>query len=99
MGSPISWEKGELERLMERDKSDYWEKVNEIGEVKLGTATTIKFSRGIRKRDGKEVISIRTWVKGRKYQGPTKQGFDLAVESAKEFDALLKKAIEASTPG
>jgi len=71
----------------------YWEQVNDIGELKLGEATVVKFQRGVTKKDKREVIAMRAWVKGSRYSGPTKQGFNLSVEAAEEFYGLLGKAL------
>jgi len=73
--------------------SDYWDSVQEIGELKLSEATTVKFQRGITKRDKKEVISIRSWVKTQKYSGPTKAGFNLDPKVAEDFYNLLGKTL------
>jgi len=72
---------------------EYWESVQEIGQLKLSDATTVKFQRGITKRDNRDVISIRSWVTTKKYSGPTKAGFNLDAKVAEEFYALLGKAL------
>lgn len=61
--------------------------------MKLGTATTVKFQRGVTKRDKKDVIAMRAWVAGKRYSGPTKQGFNLDLQAAEEFYKLLGKAL------
>jgi len=73
--------------------SDYWESVQDIGELKLSEATTVKFQRGITRRDKRETISIRAWVKTQKYSGPTKAGFNLDPKVAEEFYGLLGKTL------
>jgi len=72
---------------------EYWEQVQDVGQLRLGEATTVRFQRGITKRDKKEVISFRAWVVGKRYSGPTKQGFNLDVKTAEEFYHLLGKAL------
>ena len=67
--------------------------MSDVGELKLGEATVVKFQRGVTKRDKREVVAMRAWVKGNRYSGPTKQGFNLSVEAAEEFYALLGKAL------
>jgi hypothetical protein len=47
----------------------------------------------VTKRDKRELISIRTWVKTKKYSGPTKAGFAFEPRTAEEFYALLGKAL------
>lgn len=71
----------------------FWESVQHVGELKVSDSTTIKFERGITKRDKREVISVRSWVKTQKYSGPTKAGFTLDPKVAEEFYALLGKAL------
>ncbi len=39
------------------------------------------------------MISMRAWVAGKRYSGPTKQGFNLDVKTAEEFYSLLGKAL------
>ncbi|QQG48206.1 MAG: hypothetical protein HY247_05465 [archaeon] len=80
----------------EEKSEEYWERVEDIGEVVLGQATTVKFQRGVTKRNGREVISFRVWVKGNRYTGPTKQGFNLEPKVAEEFYAMLGKALGKS---
>jgi hypothetical protein len=77
----------------EESGEGYWEQVQEIGQIKLGQATTVRFQRGITKRDKREVIAIRAWVEGARYKGPTRQGFNLDVKTAGEFYGLLGKAL------
>lgn len=79
--------------MSEQSGEEYWEQVQEIGQLKLGEATTVKFQRGITKKDGREVVAMRAWVAGKKYSGPTKQGFNLDVKTAEEFYRLLGKAL------
>jgi len=74
----------------------FWESVSEIGELKVSDSTTIRFERGVTKRGGREVISIRSWVKTGKYSGPTKAGFALDPKVAEEFYHLLGKALGKS---
>ena len=74
----------------------FWETVREIGQVAVSDSTTIKFERGVTKRDKREVVSIRTWVKTQKYSGPTKAGFTLDQKTAEEFYMLLGKALGKS---
>jgi hypothetical protein len=79
--------------LSEQGSEEYWKQVQDIGELKLGEATTIKFQRGTTKRDGREVVSMRAWVAGKRYSGPTKQGFNLDIKTAEEFYRLLGRAL------
>lgn len=92
------WQRAEkgVKNLSEQSSGEYWEQVQDIGQVRLGEATTIKFQKGITKRDKREVISMRAWVAGKRYSGPTKQGFNLDVETAEEFYRLLGKALGKS---
>ncbi len=39
------------------------------------------------------MISMRAWVAGKRYSGPTKQGFNQDVETAEAFYKLLGKAL------
>ncbi len=73
--------------------NEFWESVQGIGQIKVSDSTTIKFERGVTKRDKRDVISIRTWVNTQKYSGPTKAGFTLDPKVAEEFYALLGKAL------
>lgn len=74
-------------------ENQYWEQVREIGELRLGEATVVKFQRGVTRRDRRDVIAMRAWVQGKRYSGPTKQGFNLSPESAEQFYVLLGKAL------
>jgi|GEM_PF-4929040 hypothetical protein len=82
--------------MSEKGPEEYWEQVQEIGELKLGESTVIKFQKGVTKRDRREVVSIRAWVAGKKYTGPTRQGFNLDLKTAEEFYNLLGKALGKS---
>lgn len=82
--------------MSEQGHEEYWEQVQEIGQLKLGESTVVKFQRGVTKRDKREVVSIRTWVTGKRYTGPTKQGFNLDLKTAEEFYDLLGKALGKS---
>jgi hypothetical protein len=77
----------------EQGDEGYWERVQDIGEIRLGEATTVKFQRGITRRDKREVLSMRTWVSSARYSGPTKQGFNLDLKTAEEFYDLLGRAL------
>ncbi len=79
--------------MSEQASEEYWEQVRDVGQLKLGEATTVKFQRGITKKDKRDVISFRAWVAGKRYSGPTKQGFNLDVKTAEEFYSLLGKAL------
>ena len=70
----------------------FWESVQEVGKIDVNDTTMIKFEKGVRKRDKRDIISVRTWVKTQKYSGPTKAGFALDPKTAEEFYALLGKA-------
>jgi len=83
----------EVKDSSEQGGGNYWEQVQDVGEIKLGEATTVKFQRGVTRRDKREVISIRAWVAGKRYTGPTKQGFNLDRKTAEEFYAMLGKAL------
>jgi hypothetical protein len=75
------------------EPSTFWESVQEVGNVRVSDSTTIRFEKGVTKRGGREVISIRTWISTQKYSGPTKAGFALDLKVAEEFYALLGKAL------
>jgi hypothetical protein len=75
------------------EAGEFWESVREVGQLKVSDSTTIRFERGVTKRDKRELISVRTWVKTKKYSGPTKAGFALEPKTAEEFYALLGKAL------
>ena len=74
----------------------FWESVEEIGQLPVSDSTTIKFEKGVTKRGGREIVSIRSWVKTAKYSGPTKAGFALDPKTAEEFYKLLGKALGKS---
>jgi len=71
----------------------FWESVQEVGKIDVNDTTMIKFEKGVRKRDKRDIISVRTWVKTQKYSGPTKAGFALDPKTAEGFYALLGKAL------
>ncbi len=82
-----------MNKLSEGEGGSFWETVKEVGEIKVSDSTVIKFERGVTKRGGRELISIRTWVKTQKYSGPTKAGFALDPKVAEEFHSLLGRAL------
>ncbi len=47
-GNVTLW-KQEVSNVSEQDSGEYWEQVQDIGQLKLGEATTVKFQRGVTK--------------------------------------------------
>lgn len=93
MGERQTSDEKEVNKLSDQSGGEYWERVEEVGQMKLGEATSVRFQRGTTKRDKKEVIAMRAWVAGKRYSGPTKQGFNLDLRAAEEFYNLLGKAL------
>ena len=71
-----------------QEPTDYWSTVEEIGELRLGADMSILVKRGVRKKDNRELVSIR----GRAAGKPS-IGFDLPVSVAEQFYSILARAL------
>lgn len=78
--------------LAEKKKRNFSQNINKIVESRLqqNPDTYIDFALQENKRSGSKYLSMRQFTKTDTYEGPTKNGFSLYVETIEEIEVFQK---------